>query len=94
MQNVTEVIIRIFSVSAVRYFVIAGLPFLLFYKVFSGYFGKSKIQGSQADRKDFIREILYSMQTTAVFTVIAMLVLFTPLKQHTLIYNKLSDYPI
>lgn len=94
MQNVTEVIIRVFSISAVRYFVIAGLPFLLFYKVFSGRFGTSKIQDRQADRKDFFREILHSMQTTMVFTVIAMLVLFTPLKHHTLIYDKLSDYTV
>lgn len=94
MHSIIEIIIRIISVSAIRYFVIAGLPFLLFYKLFTSYFTKSKIQDKQASRKDFIREILHSMQTTLVFTAVAMIVLFTPLKQHTLIYDKLTDFPI
>ncbi|TWR24632.1 sterol desaturase family protein [Mucilaginibacter achroorhodeus] len=94
MQGFIDIIIRIFSVTAIRYFVIAGVPFLIFYVFFKGRFERSRIQTKRAaDVKDFLREILHSMQTTAVFTIIALVLLFTPLRDHTLIYSKVTDYP-
>ncbi len=85
---------QLFSMSAIRYFVIAGVPFIIFYKLLANWFSQSKIQNRQASRKDFIREILHSMQTTAVFAVIGYLVLFTPLKNHTLVYTDINAYPL
>ncbi|RYD87010.1 MAG: sterol desaturase family protein [Sphingobacteriales bacterium] len=93
MQHFTDIIIRIFSVTAIRYFVIAGIPFLLFYVLLKGRFERSRIQQRAANAKDFLREILHSMQTTAVFTAIALALLFTPLRNYTLIYANVSDYP-
>ncbi|MES2458922.1 MAG: sterol desaturase family protein [Bacteroidota bacterium] len=89
-----EIFLKIFSISVIRYFIIAGIPFLICYKLMGNWLSQSKIQKRSAIRKDFIREILHSLQTTAVFTFIACLVLLTPLRQVTQIYVAISDYPI
>ncbi|WP_345951442.1 sterol desaturase family protein [Mucilaginibacter sp. PAMB04274] len=93
MHPILEIFIKIFSISAVHYFVIAGLPFIVFYKFLTNWFANNKIQKREADIKDFKREILHSMQTTAVLVVIGYLALYTPLKNHTLIYTDLNAYP-
>ncbi|KAA2242984.1 sterol desaturase family protein [Chitinophaga agrisoli] len=79
--------------SALRYFVLAGIPFLLFYVFFPAKFFRQKIQQRLASRKDFLREVWYSMQSTLVFTAIAAALLFTPLRQYTRIYDHLQDHP-
>ncbi|MBE9585818.1 sterol desaturase family protein [Mucilaginibacter sp. JRF] len=93
MQDAINSFLRIFSVTTIRYFVIAGVPFVLFYILFKNSFTKAKIQAKHAGFKDFVREILHSMQTTLVFAVIALIVLFSPLREYTMVYTKLSDYP-
>ncbi|OKS89258.1 sterol desaturase family protein [Mucilaginibacter polytrichastri] len=93
MKEIIETLLRLFGVSAIRYFIIAGLPFILCYKILTTWFAKSKIQQRQAALSDFKREVLHSMQTTAVLVVIAYLVLFTPFKNYTHVYTNLSDYP-
>jgi lathosterol oxidase len=94
MKEVFQILLTIFSITAIRYFVIAGLAFFLFYKVLINFYGKAKIQAKSANTKDFKREILQSMQTTAVFAVIAYLILYTPLRAHTRLYSNLADFPL
>jgi Delta7-sterol 5-desaturase len=94
MSHPVETLIHLFSISAIRYFVIAGFAFLLFYKLLGSRLTRSKIQGKSAALRDFIREILHSMQTTAVLAIIAFIVLFTPLKNHTLVYDAIDAWPI
>src|ERR1044072_4475785 len=94
MMSIVENLMRLFGVSAVRYFVIAGVPFILFYKLLSNWFSQSKIQNRNAGIKDFVREILHSMQSTAVFAVIGYLVLFTPLQNYTQVYTDINAYPV
>ncbi|MCO5935176.1 sterol desaturase family protein [Mucilaginibacter sp. RB4R14] len=94
MEKLLHALITIFSISAVRYFILAGVPFFLFYKALTSWYSKSKIQNRAADLKDFKREILQSMQTTAVFAVIAYVVLYTPLKNYTRLYTNLTDFPL
>lgn len=77
-----------------RYFLIAGLAFLVFYKLFPDYFGLNKIQSKWAKRQDFIREIKHSIQTIAVLIAVGWLVLHSPLKQYTQFYTELDSYPI
>ncbi|MEC4005702.1 sterol desaturase family protein [Flavobacterium sp. SUN052] len=48
----------------------------------------------EANRTDFYREIFHSLQSNLVITFFAVLVLFTPLRSHTLLYKPLSDYSI
>lgn len=77
-----------------RYFIMAGIPFLIFYKLFPIVFSKNKIQGRSAKRNDFVREILHSLQTTFVIVLVGLLVLKTPLSSFTLVYTDLYAYPM
>ncbi|SDE33025.1 Sterol desaturase/sphingolipid hydroxylase, fatty acid hydroxylase superfamily [Mucilaginibacter pineti] len=94
MEKALHVFVTIFSISAVRYFVIAGVPFIVFYKILNTWFGKSKIQSRLATKSDFFREVVLSMQTTIVLTILAYVVLYTPFKNYTRIYTNINDYPM
>ncbi|WP_295116906.1 sterol desaturase family protein [uncultured Chitinophaga sp.] len=84
----------IFSITLVRYVVLAGIPFLLFYLLLSSSTAKYKIQTRKAVKKDFLREILHSSSSSLVFAVIMAIVLFTPLKSYTLLYTDIHAYPL
>jgi lathosterol oxidase len=94
MHLTFETFIRLFSVSALRYFIIAGLPFIVFYKVLTVWFTKSKIQKREADIKDFKREIWHSLKTTVVFVFVGYIALFSPFTKHSQIYTDINAYPI
>lgn len=94
MQDIVSSILQIFSISTVRYFLIAGVPFVLFYLLMPSKAGKMKIQQKLAAKKDFLREIWHSMQSTLVFTLIAASLLFTPLRNYTRIYSDLHAFPL
>ncbi len=83
-----------FVLNITKYFVLAGVPFLIFYIVFPNAFTKNKIQSRNAKKKDFIREILQSTQATVVFLGIVLLVLKTPLRDYTQFYVSSADYPM
>ncbi|NLR60255.1 sterol desaturase family protein [Chitinophaga polysaccharea] len=94
MKSIIEAGIRVFSMSALRYFLLAGIPFTLFYLLMPARFNRFKIQLKQATKKDFLREIWYSMQSTLVFTIITVILLFTPVRKFTLVYDHLNDFPL
>lgn len=94
MQTLTEAMARIFSLSALRYFLLAGVPFILFYLIYPARLKRQKIQRKDASRKDFVREIWYSMQSTLVFSIISAVILFTPLRQYTQVYRNIGDFPL
>lgn len=81
-------------ISLIRYTVIAGIPFILFYKIYTARFVHLKIQSPKALTKDFLREIGHSLQTTIVLSIIGVLILYTPLKKYTLIYDGFSGWPV
>lgn len=78
----------------IRYFLLAGIAFLVFYKWLPHKFIKNKIQERLAKNRDFIREILHSMQTSIIIGIIAAIFLFTPLRTYTQVYTDLVAYPI
>ncbi|MFC4210558.1 sterol desaturase family protein [Pedobacter lithocola] len=94
MEKIIEETVRIFSMSAIRYFILAGIPFALFYLLMPDKLSKFKIQKKLASKNDFIREVWHSMQSTLVFAVVGVAVLFTLLKQFTLIYDNVNDFPV
>jgi Delta7-sterol 5-desaturase len=94
LHNLFDGTVKLFGVLSIRYFVLAGIPFLIFYKWLSGWFSKSKIQARHAGKADFWREILHSMQSTAVFAVVTGLILLTPFRAHTWVYLDLNAYPL
>ena len=82
------------AVNILRYFILAGIPFLIFYVLYPDAFSKNKIQKRFAKNKDFYREILYSMQTTMIIVMVSVLILGTPLREYTLFYGSPSGYSI
>ena len=77
-----------------RYFAVAGLAFVVYYVFFPNTFSRNKIQKKFAGRKDFWREVAHSMQSTVTITAVALLFLLTPIREHTLFYENLSEYPL
>jgi len=94
METLIEETAKIFSISVLRYFVIAGASFVLFYLLLPKKMSRLKIQQKQSSKKDFMREVWHSMQSNLVFAVIAGVILFTPLKSYTRIYDQISDFPV
>lgn len=94
MQQVIAVLIRLFSITAARYFIIAGIAFILCYKLLRKGLSPSKIQSRAALRQDFVREILHSMQSIVIFTAISYIVLYTPFKNFSRVYTTITDYPV
>lgn len=94
MEKIIEATINIFSLSAIRYFILAGIPFAMFYLLMPAKLGKFKIQQKIATKKDFVREVWHSMQSTLIFSIIAVGLAFTPLRQYTRIYGHINDFPL
>lgn len=82
------------AINIIRYFLFAGIPFLIFYIKFPQFFMKNKIQSRFAKRKDFIREILHSTQTTFILAGVGLLMMKTPLFEYTQVYKNISDLPL
>lgn len=78
----------------IRYFLFAGIPFLIFYVLFPEKFSNNKIQEKFAKHKDFMREIWHSMQTSVIIGVIIALIIFSPLRDYTQLYSNMADYPL
>ncbi len=79
---------------AIRYFLFAGLAFSIFYVLFKKKFLSIKIQKLFPKQKDYLREIGYSFFTMFIFSLYAVLVFKSPLKNHTLIYNDMHKYSL
>jgi lathosterol oxidase len=93
MDTIVNAVFRIFGTSVARYFILAGIPFVLFYLLLPGKFRRFKIQGRSASKKDFMREISHSMVSVSIFTLYAFAILFTPLRQYTLVYDQVGSIP-
>ncbi|MBO9153991.1 sterol desaturase family protein [Chitinophaga sp. GCM10012297] len=77
----------VFWMVALRYFVIAGLAFLIWYLVFRRVLFFKKIQRRMPKNKDYRREILYSCITILIFSAVPVLILYSPLRQYTQYYK-------
>jgi sterol desaturase/sphingolipid hydroxylase (fatty acid hydroxylase superfamily) len=94
MQLFTEPFLKLFTLSVLRYLIIAGIPFVICYYILKGSLKRFKIQQRSAVRKDFIREVLHSLKTIGVLTGISYIVLYTPLRHFTRIYDSVDQYPL
>lgn len=94
MENTLALFMILLGATVTRYFVIAGLAFFLFYKVFRKAMQRKKIQDKEASIKDFIREIGHSVQTTFVMAIFGLVFLFSPVREYTRIYNEVNEYPL
>ena len=94
MESFIESIPRILISSGFRYFIFAGIPFLIFYVFFKKNFQKNKIQHRSEKRKQFIREIKHSLSTLIVITLFAAIVFFSPFREFTKIYSNIYAYSL
>ena len=81
-------------IQLIRYFVFAGIGFLIFYVLFRKKLKANRIQRELANSKDFKREILHSVQSSIVFGIVIILFIQTDLGAFTKVYTNLNDYPI
>jgi Delta7-sterol 5-desaturase len=73
-----------------RYFVVAGLAFLVFYILFPHKFKYKRLQAGFPAVKQYRNEIIYSIATVAIFIGVAWLFLQTSLRSYTLVYTELT----
>lgn len=81
-----------FVSNLMRYFLIAGIPFLIFYIWFPKKFIKDKVQTRVARDKDFWREISHSLVTMFVLSCNVVVLLLTPIRGFTQIYEDPMTY--
>lgn len=85
----------IFSILLLRYLVIAGLAFVIFYILLKKRKSHQKIQLRFPGLSDYQREIIYSVITTVIFTLIGVLILSPNLlRPYTLIYSDVGTYGV
>ncbi|MBY0426709.1 MAG: sterol desaturase family protein [Cytophagales bacterium] len=92
METLIDTFIKLTTINIIRYFLVAGIPFGLFYILFPEKFAHLKIQAKRATSSDFYREIVHSIQTAVVFGLISIVVLHSPMTSYTLIYRNISEY--
>jgi Delta7-sterol 5-desaturase len=80
-----------FTVFMLRYVIVAGVAFLIFYVLFKNRFLWRRIQQKFPDNKDYLREVVYSTITTAIFATIALLLASDWVGPYTKIYDRVSD---
>lgn len=90
MKTLTWQILLFFI--AFRYFLLAGLAWLIWYKIFGKKIAARKIQLKFPENSDLRREIFYSIGTILIFAAVGTLILLTPLRNHTLQYKGMSHY--
>lgn len=78
--------------NSARYFVVAGILFLLFYGFMKNKFEKHKIQAKNATNKDFAREIKESVSTMLIFGLSISVLYATPLVNYTFLYENSDEY--
>lgn len=73
-----------------EYLIIAGILFVIFYIGFRKTFKRNKIQNRKQKKNDFLREIKYSLVTILMLSFMWVMVVATPLRNYTLLYNEIT----
>ena len=76
-----------------RYFLVAGIAFLIFYLLVKESISYKKIQQKFPRRRDYLREIGYSIVTICIFAAVPLIILRVPeIRKHTFFYKDISQY--
>ena len=81
-------------ITTLRYFIIAGILFLIYYKWLCKRITYRKIQLRFPKNADYRREIVYSIISVIIFSLVTVLFLFTPLRNITQLYKQVDQYGI
>lgn len=88
VERYLQVIERVGS----RYFILAGVAFLIFYVLLRPRLAHKKIQRVFPSLSDYGREILYSSITILLFGLIPMLLIFnSSMRPYTTLYNTIAE---
>lgn len=78
-----------------RYFMVAGIAFVLFYILLRTIAHNKKIQHKYPRIKDYAREIGYSVMTISIFSLIPVIFVINPvISPHTTMYRNIGEYGI
>ena len=77
---------------SIRYFVIAGIFWLVWYIIRRKKISFKKIQLKFPTSKDYQREILFSVITIFIFSAVPTIMLLTPVRKYTQFYTNLEDH--
>jgi Delta7-sterol 5-desaturase len=84
----------LYIANSLRYVIIAGLAFVIFYFGKKNKFLNRRIQKRYPQNKDYLREIIYSLITFIIFSFIGIFISLCKRNGYTLMYNDISDYGI
>ena len=85
--------LKYFEVIGLRYFIIAGIFFLLYYVILKPWLFHKKIQKKTPKLNDYAREIGYSVITISIFALVPLSILHVPqIAMHTTYYTHISDH--
>jgi len=76
---------------SVRYFLLAGIAWLVWYKFLRRRIFFKKIQLKLPALKDYTREIIYSIITIFIFAAVPVLLLYTSVKSYTQFYSSIEQ---
>ncbi|AEA42644.1 sterol desaturase family protein [Fluviicola taffensis] len=93
METITDLWVKIAYYISLRYLLIAGGAYFVFYILFKKQFFQRKIQLILPKNKRVLMEVLYSMQTTIIFASIFLLVMVV-FRPHTNLYKDITEYGI
>ncbi len=83
---------RVLQLIGGRYFLVAGLAFLLFYVLLRKSIGYRKIQSRYPRPSDYLREIAYSVFTILIFALIPVIFIGNPaISKYTLRYDTIDE---
>ena len=91
-MELSELILKVLTYNLLRYLVIAGIAFLIYYVLFKKRWNYKKIQNSLPKQNDYWREFVYSMVTITIFVGVAITIFGTPLAAYTLRYDEVGEY--
>ena len=92
MNNLLEQLFRYIQIIAIRYFVLAGIVWFIWYVLLRDKISYKKIQLRFPISKDYQREIFYSIITMTIFASVPTLILGTSFRAHTQVYTNMQDH--
>ncbi len=88
-----QLLLSISSLVSSRYFLTAGVAFVLFYVLFRRQVSSRRIQAKFPLPKDYAREIGYSFLTIVIFAAVPTFLLGNPsISSHTTLYTDISQH--
>jgi sterol desaturase/sphingolipid hydroxylase (fatty acid hydroxylase superfamily) len=93
MENTIDFWIWVYTVDTARYVLAAGIVSLVLFFGFQGFSERRRIQARRPTSKDYRREILYSLLTTAVYATVALVTVRLEQAGFLHVYMDLDAYP-